>query len=119
MAATDDIAAKHERRNRRVKARADDDARVKTAVLRAMMTTPDGRRYIWNELAECHIFEQVIIPGQPELSAMREGRRLKGLVLLLEVTRSFPNEYIQMTRENAAVKLEEEKDDERSPDSDD
>lgn len=120
MSAADAIASTQERTNRSLRAQEKRDERTEKTVIRILMASADGRRYIWNDLAKSHIFEQVIIPGQPEVSAMREGRRLKGLQLLLLVTELCPQQYITMTQENARVKLaqEEENEDERSTDTD-
>lgn len=72
-----------------------------------LMSTVDGRRWVWNRLAEAAIFsgdENL----DPYYMAFQKGARNAGLRLLNDVSRFTPNEYITMTQEATSVKLVEE-----------
>ena len=96
--------------------RKDQEAEKKTIIL--LMSTVDGRRYIWNEL----VFAQVFASTDnldPHYMAFEKGRRNTGLRLLARITSQTPEMYIRMTQENSRAKIDEEKLDGRDPDSDD
>lgn len=65
-----------------------------------LMSTPAGREWLWNNLAECHIFEQSFVPNDPLTSAFREGERAVGLRLLSVVMLHCPDQYVQAARES-------------------
>lgn len=79
-------------------------------IIKSIMTTPGGRRWVWLQLEKCHIFS-----GDGSLEhanlAYSAGKRSIGLQLLSDVTRTVPMAYIKMTQENTGVKLEEEESD--------
>lgn len=78
-------------------------------VIRTLMSSPDGRRFVWLDLAECHVFDQLFGVGDGSHAAMSfaEGQRSRGLKLLKAVTSLCPAHYITMTNENSKVKIEE------------
>lgn len=76
------------------------------------MSTPMGRRFIWDQLASCHVFSMSYTPGSFDATAFREGERNIGQRLMMDVQRFAPNEYLMAVRENAAVKLKPEEEDE-------
>lgn len=84
---------------------------TRKTVIRGLMSQPDGRRYIWLELSECHCFTQSFAPGHADVTAFNEGQRSRGLKLLDDVTRWAPEQYILMTKENSSVQLKEEPED--------
>jgi len=102
--------AQAERRNAKLKDVRRDDERIRKTVIQALMSEPRGRRYVWQELAECKVFTQTIVfaAGGTMMTAFNEGIRSVGLRLLADVTRWCPQEYMKMTVENAAVELKDE-----------
>lgn len=90
-------------RNKRVQQKK--DLVTREAVIRALMSQRDGRRFLWLQLEEANVFAQTFIPGQPDTTAFAEGRRSLGLRLLVDVTKWTPADYMRMTQENAAVAL--------------
>ncbi len=78
------------RRDRRV-------ARERYDLVRAQLSTPLGRRFVWEELQRHHLFES--ITEQSSAIYVKSGRRDAGLELLAEVMRDFPDFYLQMQAE--------------------
>lgn len=76
-------------------------------ITKQLMSTSDGRRWIWMRLGEAALF----IENEdldPYKMAYAKGVRNTGLRLLNDVTRFTPGEYITMTQEATSVKLLEE-----------
>ena len=72
------------------------------AVVYGLMQSPEGRAWIWRELAECHIFHLSFEPGFDAATvAFREGERNRGLRLLAQVNIAAPQFYQMMQREAA------------------
>jgi hypothetical protein len=73
-------------------------------VVRTLMSNQQGRMYIWQELSSMNVFSQTLQFGRDGhiATAFAEGRRSIGLRLLGDVTRHCPDEYMLMTKENAA-----------------
>lgn len=80
------------------------DEETERLVLRTLMGTVEGRRYIWLRLWECHVFASTFT-GEALKSAFLEGERNVGLQLYGKVAAACPNECIRMTIENSAVEL--------------
>lgn len=76
-------------------------------ITRQLMSTSDGRRWVWLRLGEAALF----IENEdldPYHMAYAKGTRNAGLRLLNDVSRFTPQEYITMTQEATSVKLIEE-----------
>lgn len=76
-------------------------------ITKQLMSTPDGRRWVWRRLGEAALF----IENEdldPYHMAYAKGTRNAGLRLLNDVSRFSPQEYIIMTQEATSVKLLEE-----------
>lgn len=71
------------------------------AALRGFMSIPEGRRWIWWLLGECHVFASSF-RADPHQTAFNEGARNVGLTILAEVMRVSPDEYLVMTKEAKA-----------------
>lgn len=84
------------------------DKNLNDGVLRGLLGSVDGRRWIWNQLGKMNVFSQTVdfSPAGHAVMAYAEGRRSLGLELLADVTRLAPEAYVLMTRENSAVELE-------------
>jgi hypothetical protein len=79
------------------------DGITRQIVIRTLMSTADGRRYIWLQLSESNVFSSTFTWEGGEgfaRTAFLEGQRALGIKLLTLVTQLCPAEYITMTREN-------------------
>lgn len=71
------------------------------SVVVSLMSTPDGRRYIWDKLELAHIFSTTFSTDALQM-AFNEGQRNQGLQLLADIIRWCPDQYIQAMRESNA-----------------
>lgn len=86
-----------EKQKRRIEQQAND--------LRAVMSTPEGRRFVWDLLGECGTFQLGWSPSA-EIH-LRAGMRSVGLGLFARVHADCFNEYQAMEREaREAAELE-------------
>jgi hypothetical protein len=83
---------------RRLEKLAEAQAAADAAVVRNLMSTVEGRAWVWRFLGQCHIFSSSFT-GEALSSAFREGERNVGQRLLNQVTDTCPDEYIQAMRE--------------------
>ena len=78
-------------------------------ITKQLMSTIDGRRWVWLRLSEAGMFN-----GNDNLDpyymAWEKGVRNGGLRLLKDVTTFTPQEYVTMTEEARSIKLKEEQD---------
>ena len=110
-------SAVNERQIARAKDEARTDALTDREVVSNLMAHPRGRRWIWNLLSGCMVFNQLFDagPGGNAKMCFREGRRSIGLEMLDKVMRYAPKSYVLMLEENnPGVKLSEEEDNDRS-----
>ena len=68
------------------------------SVLHTVMSTIEGRTFIWDFLASCHIFTTTFT-GDALTSAFAEGERNVGQRLLSDIMVVCPDQYIQAMRE--------------------
>lgn len=69
------------------------------SVLRNLMSTIEGRTFMWDVLANAHIFSSTYT-GDALQSAFNEGQRAVGLALLADILIACPDQYIQAQRES-------------------
>lgn len=83
--------------------RREKEAKIATAqraqVVHQIMSTVQGREWMWSKLAEARVFHQTFT-GDALQSAFNEGQRALGLSMLAEVMLSCPDQYIQAQRES-------------------
>lgn len=72
--------------------------RAREDVVRNLMSTMQGREFVWNILEDCRIFSSTF-NGDALQSAFNEGRRSAGLALLAAIMQSCPDQYIAAQRE--------------------
>lgn len=72
--------------------------RARQEVITNLMSTTQGRQWLWDLLANCHVFAQTFT-ADPLMTAFGEGRRAVGLALLADVMISCPDQYITAARE--------------------
>lgn len=95
------------RRNEQTKAKQREDAAIRDTVLRSLMSHPSGRRFIWLELSAANIFADAEPVLQDHaLMAYFMGKRAMGLRLDRELA-AYPNEYLEMFRENRGIAKEQ------------
>jgi hypothetical protein len=66
--------------------------------IRRLMQDPDGRRFVWDILADCGVF-RTPFAMDPYATAFNAGKQSVGQMLLAEVTAVVPELYIQMLQE--------------------
>lgn len=84
--------------------------RARKTSLELLMTTVLGRKFLWDFLAACHVFSMSYTPGSFDATAFREGERNVGQLLLMDLQRWCPRDYLTMTRENSPVEIKEQED---------
>lgn len=67
--------------------------------LRDVLATVQGRRFVWKQLTEAGCFRLSFVPGEPDTTALNEGRRSLGLKLMADIHALDPALYTQMARE--------------------
>jgi len=67
--------------------------------LRDVLSTIQGRRFVWKQLVEAGCFRLSFVQGEPDTTALNEGRRSLGLKLMADIHALDPALYTQMARE--------------------
>ena len=83
---------------RRLEKQARVDERARLEVTKGLMASVGGRQWIYERLAECHVFASSFSLNAYE-AAFKEGERNVGLQLLNDVMQADPDGYVQMMRE--------------------
>lgn len=105
-------SATSEKAIRNARQQAKRDTETNKTIISTLMSTVQGRRWIWLELS----FAQVFTASEtldPARLAYNEGRRNTGLRLLASVTQHAPAMYVRMTEENTKVNLTEDEETEQ------
>lgn len=97
-------SASNERQIRAKVQQAHRDLLTEEVVIRQLMSTVEGRRWVWLTLSSAGIFDEDTALD-PMLLAYRKGVRNSALRLLKPVQSHTPNEYILMTSEATKVEL--------------
>lgn len=92
-----DLSDPKQVKEREAKAKLREDNRRR--VLASLLSTPEGRDWMWAKLSDCNIFATTFIAGDAYASAFNEGRRSVGLALLADLMRAAPETYVAMQRE--------------------
>lgn len=102
--------ADNENAVRKAKQDARDAERNRLVILERLCADALGRAFLWNLIADAHVFAQTVDfgPAGHGVMCFAEGERAMGLKLFNLIIKHFPQAYLAMTKENAAVKLEEE-----------
>lgn len=67
----------------------------------ALMDTRQGRAWMWNLLTATKVFQSSFSNRALEM-AFAEGQRNVGLLLMADITRVAPANYVKMAQENGA-----------------
>ena len=84
---------------KKARAKAELNDALTSSVIKEIMSTAAGRRWIYDWLDRCHIFGTTFIAGSPDSSAFAEGERNVGLQLLADVQKSASEFYMLMIKE--------------------
>ena len=85
----------------------------------AAMSTPAGRVWFHNFLADCHIFSDPF-SGDALQEAYSKGERNIGLSVYADIVRNCPNYFIEMMKEaNIAEQVNDRLDDDGNPNESD
>lgn len=116
MSASLQTSASSEKQIRAARERAKKDAEVEGTIIRVLMANPEGRRWIWNQLAYCRCF--VVDENlKAKRMAFEKGLRSYGMKLFSAVGRYAPDAYLTMTKENSSVQFKEDPDGGNADDS--
>jgi hypothetical protein len=66
-----------------------------------VLSTVQGRRYLWGLLADCGVFRLSYVPGASHQTEFNEGRRSIGLKTMAEIHAVDPALYVVMAQEAA------------------
>lgn len=66
----------------------------------AIMSQPQGRKWMWDLIATCKSFGNPIIPGDPYLTYTNLGAQNIGKKLLQDIWEGAPDQYLDMVKEN-------------------
>lgn len=100
-------SATNERQIKKRQAQQRRDRITDELVTKQLMSTIDGRRWVWLRLSAANMFagnENL----DPYYMAFEKGIKNEGYRLLRDVTSFTPQEYITMTEEARSIKLHEE-----------
>ena len=67
--------------------------------MEALMAVPEGRAWVYDKLAECHIYSPTFVPNDPYMSAFNEGMRQVGLGILADVMAAAEDRFLEMCKE--------------------
>lgn len=67
--------------------------------LATVLSTVQGRRYLWGLLADCGVFRLSYVPGALPQTEFNEGRRSIGLKTMAEIHELDPALYVVMAQE--------------------
>lgn len=76
--------------------------------LRAILSIPEGRRFIWRILEDARVFASCYDRHNGDMS-FYEGKRDLGLMVWRDVIISVPEKYVQMVNEHESDRKREEK----------
>lgn len=75
-------------------------SRQEREVLRQVMSTIQGRAWLWGLLSGCHMFASSYTSERTHDTAFNEGERNVGLKLNSQMLLADPKAYVQMQTEN-------------------
>lgn len=73
--------------------------REQREVVRELMSTTQGRAWLYQKLEECHIWTPSFVPADPYSTAFKEGERNIGARLLADIMDAAPDQYVAMVKE--------------------
>jgi hypothetical protein len=90
------------------------ERKLRISDLRKILSTPEGRRFVWNELSRTKVFAPSFSLNSSQTS-YNEGERSVGIALLADVMEAKPEafyqSYCKANSKEKAVKTQEESND--------
>lgn len=74
--------------------------------LRWVLSTPQGRRFLWGLMADCRVFNDRFYSDERQSEYMK-GRRIIGQDLFHDILEAEPNSYLKMQQEQDAKEVRE------------
>jgi hypothetical protein len=90
---------------KKAKDKAKKDEAGRNAVIKKVMNDTHGRAWIYDWLLRCHIYHTPFTPGSQDITDFNCGEQNIGMMLLADVQKSTPNQYLIMLKE---AKLQEQ-----------
>lgn len=72
---------------------------MKIDIVKGVMSTPPGRKWIYGILERCHIYGNPFVPGQSDVTAFNLGEANIGRSFLADVQEAASEDYLVMLRE--------------------
>jgi len=72
--------------------------------VKAIMTVPQGREWMYDMLVICKVFGSPLVPGDTHYTYHNLGEQNIGKKLLQDINTSAPDEYVMMIKEANARK---------------
>lgn len=82
----------------KAKSKAGRKRKAEVDVVQALMSSRDGRAWLWGHLVSCHIYEACFHEGRPDATAFQLGERNVGLKILADMNR-YPDLMMVMMQE--------------------
>ena len=79
--------------------KAEERRRRELTDLRALMSKPHGRRFMWRLLELSGIARQSFDPNSDSVTSFNEGRRWVGNIVWSDLLEACPQEYVKMLRD--------------------
>jgi len=67
--------------------------------MRAILSMPQGRRFVWRYLTHCKVFQSTF-NHSGSITSFNEGMRNVGLMMLSDVNDASPESYLTMMKES-------------------
>ncbi len=91
--------ANDEKQVRKAKKEAQFNDALKLDVVRNVMQTAAGRRWLYGILDMCYIYGNPFAPGQGDVTAFNLGQANIGKILLVDIQMATPDLYLTMIQE--------------------
>lgn len=87
---------RHVRRARDIEKR---DEKMRGAVVAGLMDMPEGRKWLWDMMARCGMYETPYSESQLRM-AYNAGKSDVGRMILADIVQFAPDMYVQMIKEH-------------------
>ena len=91
--------ANDEKQVKKARKQAEFDRALELDVIRGIMKSPAGRKWIYSKLERCHIYGNPFVAGQPDSTAFHCGEQNIGKMFLADIQEGCPDLYLQMVNE--------------------
>lgn len=91
--------ANDEKQVKKARKQADFNKALELDVIRGIMKSPAGRKWVYGKLERCHIYGNPFVEGQPDTTAFKLGESNIGRMFLADVQEADAEAYLVMIRE--------------------